>query len=84
VSCHGFFPTGHKEFGSLLITDSTLPPACGEDSQEKWTKAFRTQIMNQQGYGSLQTNKVSMNNPDVHMLKIIQTPWVQTSPKGKK
>jgi hypothetical protein len=25
VSCHGFFPIGHKEFGILLITDSTMP-----------------------------------------------------------
>jgi hypothetical protein len=23
MSCHGFFPTGHKEFGILLITDCT-------------------------------------------------------------
>jgi hypothetical protein len=23
VSCHGFFPLGHKEFGSLLIADAT-------------------------------------------------------------
>jgi hypothetical protein len=26
MSCHGFFPTGHKEFRSLPIIDSTLPP----------------------------------------------------------
>jgi hypothetical protein len=24
VFCHGFFPVVHKEFGGLLITDSTL------------------------------------------------------------
>jgi hypothetical protein len=24
MSCDGFFPMGHKEFGSLLITDNTL------------------------------------------------------------
>jgi hypothetical protein len=24
MSCHGFFLMGHKEFGNLLITDSTI------------------------------------------------------------
>jgi hypothetical protein len=44
--------------------------------------------MRQQGYQSLQINEVSMGNPALHeepflCWKIIQTPCVQRSPKGK-
>jgi hypothetical protein len=36
MPCHGFFLVENKEFGSLLIIDSTVPLACGEGNQEKW------------------------------------------------
>jgi hypothetical protein len=54
----------------------------------KEIKSFRTQIMRLLGYQSLQTNEVSMINPDLRNLDYAEqqfkTPFVQMNAKGKK
>jgi hypothetical protein len=59
VSCHGFFTVGHKEFGSLLITDSTTAAKTRSLGLGPKNSDFTT-IITIQFYSTVITSKISL------------------------